>query len=91
MMLIPICIIFAAVTSYFSFTLYQKQKDSATLLAEALSEKYGTQIKAELEVALDSARIISDMLEGLKEEGITDRKSVNTILSRILRNNTHFF
>ncbi|MGD9677013.1 MAG: methyl-accepting chemotaxis protein [Vulcanibacillus sp.] len=87
---IPIFIIFTTVVVYISYTLYQNKKMDAATYSEALSMEYGNLIKAELEVALDSARTISDALEGLIEAGETDKDSVNSILKQILSNNNFF-
>lgn len=91
MIIIPVLMFFSSVIGYSSFTLYQRQKESAASLAEALSIEYGVKIKAELEVALDAARTISHIASGFVEKGGADRAAVDNALKKVLENNDKFY
>ena len=89
--IIPILLAFVLVGGYSSNNLYKTQKTAATIIAEGLSEKYANKIKAELEVALDSARVISDLASGMVQSGQADRDVLDLSLRRILENNPGFY
>ena len=87
----PIFIAFVLVIGYSSYNMYQKQKVAATNAAEALSKEYAYQIKAELDIALDSARAISDFVSGAVQNRQANRDTVDLSLKRILENNPSFY
>ncbi len=70
---------------------YSTEKATQELSAKA--EAVAFHIKAELEVALDSARTLADMLAGIKDPQINlkiDRKRINDILRSLLIRNPTF-
>ena len=89
--IIPVLVAFALVIGYSSYNMYQKQKVAATTIAEGLSKEYAYQIKAELEVALDSARVISDIASGSVQTGQANRNVLDLSLKRILENQPSFY
>ncbi|MDD2402501.1 MAG: cache domain-containing protein, partial [Clostridia bacterium] len=91
MILVPVFLIFVTIISVVSFKVYQKEKETAGLLAESISKEYASKIEAELEVPLDVARSMADVQEGLLERGYEDRSSTNAFLKNILEDNENFF
>lgn len=64
--------------------------EQARLLAMSRSSEFANQVLARLEVALDTARTLAHVLEGLTQGGAPDRAQVNSILERTLRGNPGF-
>lgn len=89
--IIPIFLAFVLVNGYSSYNMYQKQRVAATTNAEGLSKEYAYQIKAELEVALDSARAISDFASGVVQSGQPNRWAIDLALKSVLENNPVFY
>lgn len=65
-------------------------KGSAFELTDETANRYGTYVKAEIEVAMDSARTLTRTFESMKISGITDREVMNNILKHVLKDNPHF-
>ena len=84
--LIPILLTFIAMVGYSSYKFYVEEKRVAVETAELISQNYSYQIEAEMEVAMDAARVISDVAEGLVENGDT-RITLDTVLKKVLVNN----
>lgn len=89
--IIPVLLAFLLVIGYSSYNMYQKQEATATTIAEALAKEYAYEIKAELEVALDSARIIADIASVSVQSGQANRNVFDLSLKRILENNPSFY
>ncbi len=80
---VTISIIISRVTSM-SSTAAQK-------LGNEIAERYGYELKAQMEIAMDAARTMAHMFEGSKETGLTpERAEFNGMLRRVLENNPAF-
>lgn len=88
--LVPILLTFISVIGYSSYTFYVGEKLVATETAELISEKYASHIEAELEVAMDAARTISDIATGFVENGHS-RQAFDDALKKVLENNEQFY
>ena len=67
--------------------------ENSKILAGAIGEKFAGMIKAELEVALDTARTLAQTLSGIKDEDNPvelGRDEVNSILKIVLDRNPNF-
>lgn len=89
--IIPIFLAFLVVIGYSSYSMYQKQKVVAATIAESLSKEYANKFKAELEVAMDSARTISNIATGFVESKKADREIFNQAIKNTLKENTNFY
>lgn len=93
--MLPVLLVFAIIVGYFGVTFINSEEESANELAEAMSKEYATAVKAELEIALDSAKTLSDAMEGLVEsEGTKDieaRAMVNSMLEKTVSENQGFY
>jgi len=99
-LLLIICVVmifgiyFSKKTNHFmleTMTLTETESAKKQLLANAHAA--GFEIKAELEVALDSARTLADLLSGIKDKEIglkIDRDRINAILRGLLAKNESF-
>lgn len=87
--LIPVLLTFTAVIGYSSYTFYAREKSVAIENSKAISEKYSSHIEAELEVAMDAARTISDIASGFVESGHS-REVFDDSLKKVLENNEQF-
>jgi len=64
--------------------------EQARLIAVSRSQEYANEMRTILEVALESARTLARVLEGLTESEATDREQVAQILAGALRRNPAF-
>jgi methyl-accepting chemotaxis protein len=58
--------------------------------AEEVAYRYSNEIKAEIEVSLDTARAMAQTFEGIKNSGTPDRKEADNILKNILEKDTRY-
>ncbi|WBW95628.1 methyl-accepting chemotaxis protein [Oceanirhabdus sp. W0125-5] len=65
-------------------------KKQSYLNAEYMAKEYGYSIVNEIDVAMDTARTLSDTLEGMKISNTLDRNTVNTLLKHVLEENPFF-
>lgn len=65
-------------------------QESAFSIAQATADEYGNKVKAEMEIAMDSARTVAQTFKGLKKVNITDREALNEILKTVLQENPAF-
>ena len=91
MILIPVFIIFSTVFTVVGINVFRVQKENSIHLAEAMAKNYANEVKAELEVALDSANTTAYMLEALIKNGSPSRAEVNAVLQNTIMNNKDFF
>ncbi|PKL37459.1 MAG: hypothetical protein CVV44_13990 [Spirochaetae bacterium HGW-Spirochaetae-1] len=66
------------------------QEDMAYKYANEMSMNHGNGIKAELEVAMDAARIMAQSFGTLRARGIADRRMLGAILEGVLKENPQF-
>ncbi len=55
-----------------------------------MAARYSNEVKAELEIAMDAARTLSNSLSAIKSSGNTSRNMVNQMISEILNRNNNF-
>jgi methyl-accepting chemotaxis protein len=89
--LVPVAIALVGVSAFSAITMYSREQGSAVTIAEAKANEYGTRIKAELEVGLDSARTIAEMTAGIVASGQADRTTMDVALRQLLEANPSFF
>jgi methyl-accepting chemotaxis protein len=65
-------------------------KNSASELAQSMAGQYGNEVKTEIEVAMDTARVMSNSLGGLKASGNANRDLANSILIKVVEDNPKF-
>ena len=87
LVLIPVLIVFSAVSTFLVVRFYQEQTASAIAFTEAISLVGANEIRAELEQALVTARTLSMGLSGLVEDTLVDRNAVNAFLRSTLQSN----
>ncbi len=71
----------------------EKAAAEAENYAVAIAKQHANYIRAELDAAINSARILAQMLSGIKDEEVglkLDRDKVNGILKMVLAQNPHF-
>lgn len=64
--------------------------EAAFIEAEEMANRYGNGVRAEIEVSMNTARALSQMLEAMKKTGSSDREEVNHILRTVLEKNPNF-
>jgi methyl-accepting chemotaxis protein len=85
-----ILVILAGMLSYIAISTKQMAEQSGESLATASGDGIASEIAAEMNEVMTSARTIAETLEGMKGKGNTDRDVVNAILKRILEDNPNF-
>jgi methyl-accepting chemotaxis protein len=88
-----ILVTIAVIVAFQGVKTMQIMKSESISKAEEIAYRYANFIKAELEIAMDTARTVSDFLETAKDENSSlevGRDSVNGILQGILKKNPHF-
>ena len=88
--LVPMLLAFLLVIGYSSYTFYMEKKHSAESTAEAISQKYTSQIEKEFETAINVSKTIADTASSYVENG-EDRKILDNSLKKILENNDIFY
>jgi len=83
-------VVFVAIIGGATFLNRRESMEQARLLAMSRSFEFANQVQARLEAALDTARTMAHVLEGLAQTGALDRTQVNNILARMLRGNPEF-
>jgi signal transduction histidine kinase len=75
---------FVILTLVVSNKTYEMAKKDAFSLAQETADKYKNEIKSELQGARITAETLASVFESLKDNGFTDRKMMNDILSHSL-------
>jgi len=65
-------------------------KDSALRESKEIASRYSNEVKAELEVSLDTARTLAQTFEGIKATYIPERSLLDNILKNVLGKDTRF-
>lgn len=81
---------FGLTISILSYKAASLQKESALQYSDTLSMQYAGAVKAEFEVAFDTARTLAHSLEGLHNAGLANRKLGDSMLKRVLEGNPSF-
>ncbi|MFL9608510.1 methyl-accepting chemotaxis protein [Methylobacillus sp. Pita2] len=66
------------------------QQESALEYARALSRQHANEAKAEIDSAFDAARTLAQSLEGLRGDGLANRRLADSMLKRVLEGNPGF-
>ncbi len=90
MVLSVVLLVFVGVIGTVTYLNYQENMEQARNLALSLSREYASHMEAELENALDTARVLAFTFEGLAESRQASRKILNDILAQTLRRNPLF-
>lgn len=85
-----VLIAFVSVIYLVSTRSVEMVEDNAFKLAQSIAEQYGNEVKAELEVGMDTARTLAQTLKGIKDTDNPNREDVNCILKKILYDNPNF-
>ena len=85
-----VLVVFMAIIGGTTYLNRRDGMEQARLLAMSRSSEFANQVQARLEVALDTARTLAHVLEGLTQGGDPDRAQVNSILERTLRGSPEF-
>ncbi|PKL02459.1 MAG: hypothetical protein CVV55_04325, partial [Synergistetes bacterium HGW-Synergistetes-2] len=85
-----VLVVFLAIIGGTTYLNRKESMEQARLLAMSRSSEFANQVQARLEVALDTARTLAHVLEGLTQGGVPDRAQVNSVLQRTLRGNPEF-
>lgn len=85
-----VLMVFAMIIGTPTYMSRRENVDQARKLAISRSREYANYIKAEFEVALEVARTLSYVMEGMSEVGDGDRELVNRLLVQILRRHPIF-
>ena len=88
--LLTIVLIFGGVFSYLTIYSRNVAYKNGQEIGQAIATEYANQIRADLEDYMSVVRTLSQSLSGLKEEELTDRDIVNSILQNVLDNQTDF-
>lgn len=88
--LLTIVLIFGGVFSYLTIYSRNVAYKNGQEIGQAIATEYANQIRADLEDYMSVVRTLSQSLSGLKEEELTDRDIVNSILQNVLDNQPDF-
>ncbi|KXZ39241.1 Cache domain-containing protein [Alkalithermobacter thermoalcaliphilus JW-YL-7 = DSM 7308] len=91
MIFIPVVLFFSVIITYSTIVQFQKSSNDAQILAEAVSKEYAYLVKGQLEVALNTAKTVSNISSEMVEQGITDRKALDLSLRKIIESNDSFY
>lgn len=82
---------FAITIAFVAVKASDMAKTEAVEKAEQIAYRYSGVVKAEIEVAMDAARTLSEIFVGLKKSGgVPDRKVLDSMLVQILEDNPSF-
>lgn len=85
-----VLIVFAMIIGTPTYMSRRENVEQARKLAISRSREYANYIKAEFEVALEVARTLSYVMEGISEVGDGDRELANRLLTQILKRHPGF-
>lgn len=57
---------------------------------QEITNRYSNEVKAEIEVSLDTVRTLAQTFEGMRTSGTPDRKMMDSILKNVLEKDTRF-
>ena len=94
-LLLAVCSIalisFAVTIGYVTITAKSQSESQALQTVQEMAARYGCQVRISVEFAMDGARTLAQVLEGIKLNTATpDRKQLNDILRRVLEQNPDF-
>lgn len=87
MILGPVFLIFVAASGLVGMDVYKTQKEDAIAISEAYSKDFASEVLAELDESLDSAKTVKLTVEGLMDRGLIDREAVKSVIKNTLRDN----
>ncbi|VBB46299.1 Predicted methyl-accepting chemotaxis sensory transducer [uncultured Desulfatiglans sp.] len=88
--LLTALLIVGGIVAFLSTVMMRTTKEEALSKAYEMAHRYGNEIDAELEVAMDAARSLGQSFQALKKSGHTDREMLNLILKENLEGNPDF-
>lgn len=65
-------------------------KENAFKMAQEIAKNYGNEVRADIDVALDTSKTLAQAFEGMKISGNLDRNTGNNILKTTLDSNKEF-
>ena len=94
-MMIAICAVtflsFAVTIGFVTMKAGESAERDALVQAEQMAHRYSKEIEAEMEVAMDAARTLSQAFLGVLDSGIApDREQLSQILKHVILNNPSF-
>ncbi|WP_404427400.1 methyl-accepting chemotaxis protein [Ureibacillus chungkukjangi] len=88
--LITVFLIFGIVFTFNILKTKTMSEGNANLILEAEANKLSLNVRSNIEESLDSARVMVNAMQGLKETNSTDRDQVNSMLVSIIEKNDSF-
>lgn len=79
-----------ATTSYIAINARNLVEAEAIDKAKQVAYRYGTEVQAEIGVAVDAARTLAQSFEGMKNQGVPPRDMLDGILKHVLEQNPNF-
>ncbi|MGD9733061.1 MAG: methyl-accepting chemotaxis protein [Desulfamplus sp.] len=87
---IVVFLAFGITISFVSLKVTRVTNDFGENVAKQMAYRYGANVKAQLEVAMDAARNLAHTFEGIKQNKNPDRNVMDNILKQILEKNPDF-
>ncbi|MCC5910396.1 MAG: methyl-accepting chemotaxis protein [Clostridiaceae bacterium] len=86
-----VLIIFSAIIGYINHNSREILEQNLAQYVDTEAQHYAVEIEKQLEVALAKAQNLAHTLEGMKQQGATEREVVNTVLKNTLIENKTLF
>ncbi len=88
--LLAVVLVFIGMFSMIYVRTRDTVREDALVLSQAVAEKNSNNIKAELDVAMDTARALGMSIEGLQSDGQANRAVINDMLKATLEKSPEF-
>ncbi len=90
MILIPVLILIIALQTFIGYYSYNRAINVASQIGETKSAEYAYKIKGHFDKAFDAANALAISMEGMREQNVADRNTVNAIMRNILEENSDY-
>jgi len=89
--LVPVVVIMVGVLSTLILTARANAEKQSEIILEAIAKEYGFEADAELEIAMDAARTLAQVMQGYQDTPIDERRpDLNRMLKLVLEENPNF-
>lgn len=82
--------VFGGTITFVSIKSGNMAKESAEVLCQEMGSRYGAATQVNLEMAMDAARTLAHVFEGLKKEGMPGRNVLDSVHKQVLSQNPGF-
>ena len=82
---------FGAVITFVTIKAGNIAQTTLEQIGREMGARYGADMKSDFDLAMDAARNLAHTFEGIKKQGITDRKLFDNIQRTVLEKNPEFF